>query len=30
MEVMGMVSAAGFTRVALLAELPEPPAAPKR
>ena len=24
MEVMGMVSAAGFTRVALLAELPEP------
>jgi len=26
MEVMGMVSAAGFTRVALLAELPEPPA----
>ncbi|MEQ8395424.1 protein TolR [Thalassobaculum sp.] len=31
MEVMGMVSAAGFTRVALLAELPEPatPANPK-
>jgi biopolymer transport protein TolR len=27
MEVMGMVSAAGFTRVALLAELPEPPPA---
>ena len=26
MEVMGQVSAAGFTRVALLAELPEPPA----
>ena len=26
MEVMGMVSAAGFTRVALLAEFPEPPA----
>ncbi len=26
MEVMGMVSSAGFTRVALLAELPEPPA----
>lgn len=26
MAVMGMVSAAGFTKVALLAELPEPPA----
>jgi biopolymer transport protein TolR len=30
MEVMGMVSAAGFTRVALLAELPEPPASATR
>ena len=32
MEVMGMVSTAGFSRVALLAELPEPaaPAAPAR
>ena len=29
MEVMGMVSAAGFTRVALLAELPEPAAPAK-
>lgn len=27
MEVMGMISTAGFTRVALLAELPEPAAA---
>ncbi len=30
MEVMGMVSAAGFTRVALLAELPEPATPAKR
>lgn len=30
MEVMGMVSSAGYTRVALLAELPEPPAAAKQ
>lgn len=30
MEVMGMVSAAGFTRVALLAELPEPTAPAKK
>ena len=31
MEVMGMVSSAGFSRVALLAELPEPAApAPAR
>lgn len=30
MEVMGMVSAAGYTRVALLAELPDPPAAAKQ
>ena len=30
MEVMGMISAAGFSRVALLAELPEPPAPAKQ